>query len=168
MSERANCGICRAVSKMLPSYFDGIHLRCPRCGEFKLTGRAKEELSNLLREDRTAGQVVQAKVSGWVYDQNAADTIPTISSDVLKSVSARPFPTVAERADRLLLGALRGQELLVAEFDIKDPRFLAATYSHSDADVDYLAGMLVEEGLVEKVTADGLFRIRPRGTHSGW
>ena len=134
MSKRASCGICQKAAEVLPSHFDGIHQRCQRCGEFKLTGRAREELSNLPRDDLSAGQVVQAKVSGWVYDQNMADTIPTISSDVLKSVSTRPVPTVAERADRLLLEALRGQELLGAEFDINDPRFLAATYSHSDAD----------------------------------
>ena len=35
-----------------------------------------------------------------------------ISDDVLKRVLARPLPTVAERADRLLLEAVRGQDRL--------------------------------------------------------
>ena len=107
--------------------------------------------------------MVRAKIAGWVYDQNRSETIPTISSDVLENVSARSLPTFAERANRLLLEALRGQELMGAGFHIEDPRFLAATYSHNLADIGFLLEMLEGEGLAETVTVDGVYRILPRG-----
>ena len=156
MSGQAWCVICGTDAKTLPSYFDGIHQKCRRCGAFKLTGRAEALFQGL-------GAVVRTKISGWIYDQNRANTIPTISGDVLESVSARSLPTVAERADRLLLEALRGQKQLSDDFNITDPKFLAATYSHNDADVNYLAEMLVDEGLVKRISAGGLYRILPRG-----
>ncbi len=157
MSDDVRCEICKRVAKTLPSLgFDGVRQQCEGCGEFKLTRTARSIL-----QERDAA--VRAKVAGWVYDQNMIGTTPTVSSDVLKSVSARALPEVAERRNRLLLEALRGQELLGTGFHIEDARFLAATYSNNDADVYYLVEMLIEEGLVHRITSDGLFGIRPRG-----
>ena len=98
------CEICNTEAATIPSAgFDGVHQRCPRCGEFKLAGTA----GTLLR--RGIVPAIRAKVSGWVRDQNRDDTVPMITSNVLQQVSARTLPTVTERAERLILEALRGQ-----------------------------------------------------------
>ena len=108
MPDHDPCEICATEAETIPSNFDGVHQACPRCGEFKLSGTA----GSLMR--RGVGPAIRAKVSGWVRDQNRDNTVPMISDNVLQQVSARPLPTVAERAERLLLEALRGQERLGA------------------------------------------------------
>ena len=163
MSDQARCVICGTDAQTLPSYFDGIHQKCLRCGEFKLTRTANSLLSSFLQVNQAHSAKVQTKISGWVCDQNRAGTIPTIGSDDLKIVSARSLPTVPERGDRLLLEALRGQKQLSDDFNIAEPRFLAATYSQDDHEVDYLADMLVDEGLVKRISGDGLYQILLRG-----
>ena len=55
MSDQARCVICGTDAQTLPSYFDGIHQKCLRCGEFKLTGRAESLLQGL-------GAVVRANI----------------------------------------------------------------------------------------------------------
>ena len=103
MSDQDPCEICSMEAVTIPSAdFDGVHQRCPRCGEFMLAGTA----GTLLRRGIT--QAIRAKVSGWVHDQNRDDTIPMITSNVLQQVSARTLPTVMERAERLLIEVLRG------------------------------------------------------------
>ena len=103
MSDQEPCLICSTTHKAAPHDHLFIHQNCPRCGEFKLTIRTCAIIKKIAAEARV-------KISGWVSDQNRAGTVPTISVDVLERVSARSLPTFAERADRLLLEAVRGQK----------------------------------------------------------
>ena len=151
------CEICTTEAETIPSNFDGVHQVCPRCGEFKLAGTA----GSMLRTG--VGQSFRAKVSGWVRDQNRDDTVPMITSDVLQSVSARALPTVAERGERLLLEALNGQERLGTGININEPRFVAATYSQDDSEVDFLVNLLSDQGLMERVAMGGSCKVLPRG-----
>ncbi len=105
----------------------------------------------------------RAKISGWVSDQNRDHTVPTISSDLLKRISAYSVPSVTERANRLLLEAIRGQNTLTDQFHISHPKFIAATYSREESEVDYFVNMLMEEGLLKRVSADGTYQVLPRG-----
>ena len=86
-----------------------------------------------------------------------------ISDDVLKRVLARPLPTVAERADRLLLEAVRGQDRLGSEFDITEPRFIAATYSQDADEVCFLSRMLSDQGLMQGISIGGRSEVLPQG-----
>lgn len=55
------CEICRKEhTETLPANSDGIHMRCPRCGEYQLSGTA----SVLMRQP--LGEVKRALISGWV------------------------------------------------------------------------------------------------------
>ena len=105
----------------------------------------------------------RVKISGWVSDQNRAGTVPTISFDVLERILARSLPTFAERADRLLLEAVRGQEKLGSQFDITEPRFIAATYSQDADEVYFLSRMLSDQGLMQDISIGGRSEVLPQG-----
>ena len=116
MPEQNHCTICGTPPEMVPPVDpDFFYQKCPRCGEFKLTLEAWAIIGKSPAADRV-------KLSGWVSDQNRASTVPGISEDVLKRVLARDLPTFSERADRLLLEAVRWQEKLGDYFNIKQPR----------------------------------------------
>lgn len=143
MTDRSPCAICGTPSETIPPTFDGIHQICPRCGEFKMSGTVRAMIEGRLDAS------TQAKLSGWIFDQNRDGMDPQmIKSDILERIKTRPLPTAAERADRLLLEALRGQKQLGDRFAPTDPRFVAATYSQSDQEVNFLFRMLTNRGLV--------------------
>ena len=157
MPERDHCTICGTPPETVPPvdpHF--VHQKCPRCGEFKLTSEAWEVIGKSSAADRV-------KISGWVSDQNRAGTVPRISDDVLKRVLARGLPTFAERADLLLLEAVRWQEKLGDYFNIKQPRFVAATYSQNDHEAEFLLGLLVEQNLVKLGPQSYIYQVLPRG-----
>lgn len=158
MADQDPCEICGTTADTIPSGgFDGIHQKCPRCGEFKLSGTA----CTLIRQGR--GPEIRAKISGWVRDQNRIDTVPVITSTVLKEVSARPVPRVSERGNRLLLEALRGLRRLGDTFTITDPKFIAATYSQDGEEVVFLLKLLSEQEMMEATNLGGICRVLPGG-----
>ena len=158
MSEEAPCKLCNmSPAETIPSGdFDGIHQECQRCGEFKLTGTACSMLHGRDVEFRT-------KISGWVSDQNREGMVPTIREDMLQQISARSLPSYAERANRLLLDALRGQNKLGDTFNINEPRFVAVTYSQDISEVLILQKLLTERRWVELFNMEGDCEILPSG-----
>lgn len=157
--EKDQCEVCvdQLATTMPSGGFDGIHQDCPRCGEFKLSGTA----NTLLR--RGLGKERRGLLSGWVRNQNRLGSVPMITSDNLKRILAMPLPSVAERANALLQEAALGLKGLGDNFNINEPRFLAATYSSSAQDVSYLLGMLHDQGLAEAKTLGGGCEILPGG-----
>jgi len=154
------CEVCnepQAETLFSGTGFDGIHQNCPRCGEFKLSGTA----FSLIRQ--ATGKDKRAILSGWVRNQNRTGAVPIITSVNLEQVLNSPLPTVAERAMFLLLEAERGLTGLGDRFDIREPRFLAATYSQSYDDVNFLLQMLSDQGYAEATTLAGGCEILPGG-----
>ena len=160
MPNQAPCELCKTLSAVTtPSgYYDGIQQKCQRCGEFKLT----EETRALLQVP-DADVAVRTNISGWVYDQNRNGTVPTITSHVLQQISARSLPTINERADRLLLEALRRQNKLGDMFNINDPRFVAATYSQDAEEVLFLMKLLKGRGWMDIVSNSRTCEVLPNG-----
>ena len=147
------CGIPPEAATLNPAF---VHQKCPRCGEFKLTIRACAVIARIAAADRV-------KISGWVSDQNRAGTVPAISVDVLERVSARSLPTFAERADRLLLEAVRGQKKLGDRLNITEPRFVAATYSQDVDEVHFLSRLLEDQDFIGAGTMGGNCEVLPHG-----
>jgi len=157
--DKDRCEVCAVeTAKTLNSGgFDGIHQDCPRCGEFKVTGTALSEMSQRLGQER------RAILSGWVRNQNTFGSVPLITSDNLESILAIPIPPVMERVKLLLMEAEKGLKRLGDNFDLREPRFLAATYSSSFQDVIYLFRILFEQGLAKSTTIGGKCEILPNG-----
>ena len=156
MSDQESCFICETMHEAAPHDPRFVHQKCPRCGEFKMTVEAYTIIKN-----RTAADSV--KISGWVSDQNRSGTVPIISGAVLKNVLARPLPAFVERANILLLEALRGKDRLGAKFDINRPKLIAATYSQDASEVDFLNRLLSERGFTESLNFGGHCKVLPSG-----
>lgn len=152
------CEVCaKEQAESRPRTFDGVHQVCPRCGEFKLSGTAGSILRLGVGEDK------RAVLSGWVREQNNASSVPMITSSVLEHVLRRPAPPVAQRAFSLLQEAERGLDTPGARFNINEPRFLAASYSKSQAEVYFLLKALEELGLMQAKAMGGQCEILPGG-----
>lgn len=109
------------------------------------------------------GTAKRALLSGWVRNQNRSGSVPMITSENLQKILSIPMPSVGERALALLEEAESGLKELGDRFDIKDPRFLAATYSSSQKDVSFLMGMLRDQGFAEIKEMSGGSEILPAG-----
>lgn len=159
MAETDPCVICVTTQAQTLSAagYDGLHQNCPRCGEFKISGSMLAIMSGGVGDER------RAKLSGWVRDQNRAGTTPEINSYIYKSILARPIPSVADRATRLLIEAAQGQTELGARFNINEPRFLAATYSANSNDLYFLMRLLERRELIEHQAMGGVADISPEG-----
>lgn len=152
------CEICRKEhTKTRQRYSGGTHQICPRCGEFKITGTAEGIVSNPLWNAK------RAILSGWIRSQNMSGFVPTISATVLDEVIARPPPSVMERANGLLIEAGRGLNALGDQFNVMEPRFLAATYSSSSDEVLYLLRLLEDLRFAKSRTLEGGCEILPAG-----
>lgn len=152
------CGICHtpnAETKAVTG--DNLHQLCPRCGEFKASGTAMSLLA------RDLGDEKRAKLSGWVREQYSSGAIPRLTEEVLKQALARPLPTFVERAELLLLEAVRGQKEMGERFNLNEPRFLAASYSKNEKEVFFLQGLLKEQGMLQATTMGGGAEVMAQG-----
>jgi len=86
-----------------------------------------------------------------------------ITTENLKKILAAPLPSVMERANALLEEAVLGLDGLGDSFNINEPRFLAATYSSNNQDVNYLLGILRDQDFAEAKTLGGGCEILPGG-----
>lgn len=156
-NDKDPCIICiEQQADTIPPGFDGIHQICPRCGEFKASGTALTSLAHGMGKEK------RAKLSGWVLEQNRAGAVPMLTTANLDNIISRPLPSVAERATKLLLEAERGLTHLGERFNIKDPRFLAATYSDDHQDIVFLVRLLSNQDLL-KPNMSGVCEILPHG-----
>ena len=152
------CEVCaQEEAGYRPDHFDGVHQRCPRCGEFKLSGTA----GSMLRTG--IGGAKRARLSGWVREQNNAGSVPMITTNVLENVFKQSNLPIADRAFLLLREAERGLTSLGANFKINHPRFIAATYSTAQDEVFYLFRMLKELGYMDARAMGGECEILPAG-----
>ncbi|MCY4462055.1 MAG: hypothetical protein OXC26_16955 [Albidovulum sp.] len=107
--------------------------------------------------------VNRANLSGWLFHRNAEGSVPTLTREFVKTVLARRLPPISERADFLLLEAIKYQSRLGDRFNINEPRFVAATYSQDAEEVSYLLRMLSDRGLMQATALGGKCEIMPGG-----
>ena len=149
------CAFPQAVTR--PLEFDGLSQICPRCGEFKITVTALSQIR------RGLGKEKRALLSGWVHEQFRAGMTPVITSENIRLILSRPLPSVADRATSLLKEAAYGKTGLNIQFNISDPRFMAATYSAEPEDLVFLMRLLSDRGLIDNQEYGGGAGISPKG-----
>ena len=136
------CAICKGNSKWTALTRDEFENECPRCGTFEITGTAAALEKN---------PDVRRKLSGWVHGRNRDGIVPLITSDTLARMGSLRLPSIAERAERLLLEAVHGQERLDNRINLDEPRFVAATYSWDLEETRVLQQLLKRRGWIESV-----------------
>lgn len=151
------CLVCATVAKRLPRRGDFEHIRCPRCGEYKISDSTLEGTA------KTLSDIDRAKISGWTFEQNRLGAIPQILDHHIQDIRARKPPSVQERADRLLGYAIANQTKLGDRFNTYDPRYLSHTYSTDAQELNFLLRHLHDLGFVRdwntgkdlQITANG-------------
>ncbi|MBF0213126.1 MAG: hypothetical protein HQM00_06130 [Magnetococcales bacterium] len=162
MSSSQQCIVCKTHADAKPiGLLDkamGKHTEwdCPRCGKYITYKTSDQKLRSELSDD------VRAKISGWIRDQNKSG-IAELSLDSLENAIARSLPSVTERASRLLIEAVRGQPYLGKHFNSREPRFIAATYSKSQDEVNFLMRVLADQNLAKHIEMGGTAEILPNG-----
>ena len=157
MPDTDPCELCGTQADAVPSGgYDGIQQRCPRCGEFKLSGTGMAVIRRVPPE-------AKAKLSGWVREQNMLGEVPELTSDRIPFIVAAPLPGITERADRLLSYAIRKQQKLGDTFTIIDPVLIAVTYSRDEDELQFLAQHLCDEALIKYMEMGGIMKITPAG-----
>lgn len=160
MTENYPCVICgdeqaeivdAVVSVNLMSDSDRIRQRCPLCGEFwhKL--------------DDAPSQETQVKLSAWIREQNMLNEIPEIDDDQIKRIATMPIPKVSERADRILIHAVRRQKSLDEVINCRSKEFQAISYSQSQGELDHLVNSLVDQGFLAEPHIGFGYRITSQG-----
>ena len=147
------CPLCDTMSELGPSHGDYHDYECPRCGHFQITGSAEAC-------QRTPELYV--KLAGWIRDQNRDKIAARVTSETLDRMALRSLPSVAERAERLLLEAVHGGTRLDDMVNLGGPRFVAATYSWDHREMLVLWRLLIGHGWMVKVADQG-----PKVTHYG-
>ena len=158
MPETDPCPACTTPAEQLTPKDHGndVPWNCPRCGRFRVLGSANGPLSRMDSANR-------ANLSGWLFHRNAEGSVPTLTREFVETVLARRLPPISERADLLLLEAIKGQTRLGDWFNINEPRFVAATYSQDAKEVSYLLRMLSDRGLMQATALGGKCEIMPGG-----
>ena len=103
-TSRDTTPICDTMAQEIESadHCNQVLWDCARCGKYWLLASSRSPIRNCDLEGR-------AKISGFVYDQNRNGSEPKLTCDLLEQVMSRPFPTVGERAERLLTEVVRCQ-----------------------------------------------------------
>ena len=136
------CVICEGDSKRRPRPGDCYEYECPQCGVFEITAEAS-------MSRKKPG--ICRKLSGWIRDRNRDGIVPQVTTGTLSRMGSLPLPNTAERAERLLLEAVHGQERLDNRINLDEPRFVAATYSWDLDETRVLQQLLKRRGWIESV-----------------
>lgn len=172
-----NCLVCNAEASAR-DYGGGADTICTRCGSFKISGLASQEMTAWSRRQR-------ANLSGWIREhQGCSITIPD-----LKTLVNLGTPTVGEKAQKLLerfaaMGPKPGSAVNITRradsrpnvlkaalmgfednwHDLVDPQFLAWSWSEDLGELAYLIKeyLVAETGAIA-ITNDWEIRITPKG-----
>ncbi len=139
------CPICSSKAAPISSApFDGSHLWCEQCGEFKLSRSAFMVLG------RYRSPKERAKISSWVFHENRENRVPTVTTNELSAAVAKSLPSLRDRTEMLLAEMLRGLKSPADRVHVLEPRFFAATYTprHSAEELRYLAELLAKQGML--------------------
>lgn len=128
------CPICAANDTNPQQQGQLYTADCPRCGRFSISDSAVAELDATPLTPRQA-----ANASGWVRENEGARILSSDLAD-LRNIGT---PTVGERAAKLLREISRQWPAVGEEFEFSfslplKQRWLAASWSASDEEVEYL------------------------------
>jgi hypothetical protein len=116
---------------------------CPRCGKFRYEPKNWSGPKNVW--DKVG-------LSGWVRDQNDADSRPHFTRELAQLIKAKPTPGLKERSQRLLkylaTKKTRPTAFFIHEEVNRDREMLARTYSADAEDALPLMMLLREEKFI--------------------
>jgi hypothetical protein len=157
MPDNDRCEICGRKAVLQSGTFDGLSVDCDRCGYYEIT-------RNALGRCRKLSNRQKALVSGWLREQSEIGAQHRLYEKDIERIAQLPFPTMAERADRLLQYVERHQEHLGDIFTIvDDPAFNAISYARDSQERLEVVKFLEWRSHIERGNDDGERRITSAG-----
>jgi hypothetical protein len=168
MNDSQNCPICNTpASIMFGSAVNKVD--CPRCGQYE-QGKQWENVSDIRQ---------RIVLSGWIREQNAVASVPTIAADIIRRMKDVRVPRFRERTRRALAVIVRKSPLAWANpvaygQIVQDLELQGASYSSSPDDLRMLFKLLEAENLIQDkqnigflVTARGLLAAEDMSSAGG-
>ena len=126
------CPICANPDAVeLPRTGSALRCKCPRCGQYSITGTA---VSIWSASEATPQQMANA--SGWIREHPDV----TIGSDDIAVIRGLTTPNVAQRANQLFAAIAKGSPAIGQRtgFHYGDTEFLGVSWSTAPSEVEYL------------------------------
>ena len=158
--ENDACLVCNTMAKYLdPVTNNYLNVECPRCGKFFIKSPFVDEEKTYVKIGETGTGVA---VSAWIREQNILGERPTVVRSIVEQATMTPLPNLIERSRRLLREC--GRRTRFYDQNVFDPilALVAITRSADEAEIQSLADLLREEGLLRKGAAPE-FRLTARG-----
>jgi hypothetical protein len=159
MWEDRKCPICSNPAKQHSNQFDYYSWRCTSCGNYRATLSAADDnlLSGRLKP------IDRQRLSGWLSDQQDADSSVTLDSDAFERLKSLRVPTLPERANRFLKRAVKIAAEPLSQISFLDPRLWGTSYSVNESEVRLLVQILINESFVRDVNNPPYFAVTPKG-----
>ena len=152
-----NCDICSLDSaRHVDTVGTTVEVECPRCGRYKHTSVSYMSLMWAPNEKRPI-------ISSWIWEQNQAGIIPTITADNLSTIlSSQPLPFF-EKAKRLLLYMADESRRLGQPIAIGDLRIGPMLQTFDSGDISFVATFLEQQNWAQRPTGSPDFRVTGPG-----
>lgn len=112
-AETKECPVCcNSAEFYSTSGADYSHIKCTRCGEFKIEGRTEAHFIN----NKDYSKTVRNNISNWIFEHQG---VMLTSKDVAFLINLKP-PTIQKRADKLILFFAEHFPELGKEFTFND------------------------------------------------
>lgn len=130
------------------------HVSCPRCGKYRLTDEAYDELTNDVDERQ------RANISGWLLDNQEY----LIRTDNLDNLLRIKTPDFFERADRILL-AMEKQTDYLGQYIEPNKSWLTVGSCIDDRELNEIWAYLLDTGMIRSEMCGDVsaYKITPRG-----
>jgi hypothetical protein len=152
MSEAPDtCAVCQMAAQMIPlGRTDCVGIDCPRCGRYVWFATFT---ADAVTSGRVSDQHARKAVSAWIQEQNLLGANPLLDNSLVERAIAVAEPGLIERSRRLLLEC--GRRTQFYDQNVHDPMLplAAITWSEDETEVQSLADLLREQGLLKKGAA---------------
>jgi hypothetical protein len=168
MNDSQNCPICTTPASI--TFGSPVNkVDCPRCGRYE-QGRPWENVSDIRH---------RIMLSGWIREQNAVKSVPTITADHIRRTIGMRVPGLRERARGALAVIVRKSSFAWANpvgygQIVQDLELQASSYSGTPDDLRMLVKLLEAEGFIQDkqsgdflVTASGLLAAEDMSSSGG-
>ncbi len=148
VSTSVQCIVCeRSDAQLKSSTFDGVHIACEQCGEYRVTGSAYDRVKGFGEEQRE-------RIFWWLSRYEFADQIPTINTDNLTAILAARLPTFSQRVERFLLALDRATIVPGKRLPAQSRELRRGAGLLNDGSYAYLLNALREAKYIHNYTED--------------
>lgn len=151
-----HCEICSSTLDQIEQDWAIGGRRCPRCGEFRV-----DTITDGLRVDTRwfadGEKEKMVRLSGWIREQNAAGSVPTLTNDLINRIIAIPRPDLKTRST-LALSAFAKMDGAITSVvgqrqAFQNPELLGSSYCVDANEAEILFRIMRYESFLNPTTS---------------